>query len=374
MSENTSQELKDELSSIQKNSINYSILTSDQDFHNANIKLNNPKLIKDELLHYQNIFSKLKFLYLEQETRDIFLREISEINYKLPPKESNFINEIEFESFNQETQISKQRLKKNKQKMYNKISQLELITNDTDLLYTNYSNRSRQIQQLLNDEINSLELKINDELMMQNDNQTIMEYMMDSRPSSSVSEMISLSQNNENHNHNHNNQDQVNDNDILKKNAIDKLHEINNDINEITKQYENNLYQIEIITKKLNDLNDILKNLKPREYKDDKLQKYTKWSTEMNEILTKLSIINKVELNKEAGTTSGNEYRLSISYGDSGTNNLIIKYHEGDWKIVSLQGYKDNNNNNKLISKINSLGNQNDFFKAIAQFIVELTK
>ncbi|KGT63488.1 hypothetical protein MEK_06028 [Candida albicans 12C] len=374
MSENTSQELKDELSSIQKNSINYSILTSDQDFHNANIKLNNPKLIKDELLHYQNIFSKLKFLYLEQETRDIFLREISEINYKLPPKESNFINEIEFESFNQETQISKQRLKKNKQKMYNKISQLELITNDTDLLYTNYSNRSRQIQQLLNDEINSLELKINDELMMQNDNQTIMEYMMDSRPSSSVSEMISLSQNNENHNHNHNNQDQVNDNDILKKNAIDKLHEINNDINEITKQYENNLYQIEIITKKLNDLNDILKNLKPREYKDDKLQKYTKWSTEMNEILTKLSIINKVELNKEEGTTSGNEYRLSISYGDSGTNNLIIKYHEGDWKIVSLQGYKDNNNNNKLISKINSLGNQNDFFKAIAQFIVELTK
>ena len=374
MSENTSQELKDELSSIQENSINYSILTSDQDFHNANIKLNNPKLIKDELLHYQNIFSKLKFLYLEQETRDIFLREISEINYKLPPKESNFINEIEFESFNQETQISKQRLKKNKQKMYNKISQLELITNDTDLLYTNYSNRSRQIQQLLNDEINSLELKINDELMMQNDNQTIMEYMMDSRPSSSVSEMISLLQNNENHNHNHNNQDQVNDNDILKKNAIDKLHEINNDINEITKQYENNLYQIEIITKKLNDLNDILKNLKPREYKDDKLQKYTKWSTEMNEILTKLSIINKVELNKEAGTTSGNEYRLSISYGDSGTNNLIIKYHEGDWKIVSLQGYKDNNNNNKLISKINSLGNQNDFFKAIAQFIVELTK
>lgn len=374
MSENTSQELKDELSSIQENSINYSILTSDQDFHNANIKLNNPKLIKDELLHYQNIFSKLKFLYLEQETRDIFLREISEINYKLPPKESNFINEIEFESFNQETQISKQRLKKNKQTMYNKISQLELITNDTDLLYTNYSNRSRQIQQLLNDEINSLELKINDELMMQNDNQTIMEYMMDSRPSSSVSEMISLLQNNENHNHNHNNQDQVNDNDILKKNAIDKLHEINNDINEITKQYENNLYQIEIITKKLNDLNDILKNLKPREYKDDKLQKYTKWSTEMNEILTKLSIINKVELNKEAGTTSGNEYRLSISYGDSGTNNLIIKYHEGDWKIVSLQGYKDNNNNNKLISKINSLGNQNDFFKAIAQFIVELTK
>lgn len=374
MSENTSQELKDELSSIQENSINYSILTSDQDFHNANIKLNNPKLIKDELLHYQNIFSKLKFLYLEQETRDIFLREISEINYKLPPKESNFINEIEFESFNQETQISKQRLKKNKQKMYNKISQLELITNDTDLLYTNYSNRSRQIQQLLNDEINSLELKINDELMMQNDNQTIMEYMMDSRPSSSVSEMISLLQNNENHNHNHNNQDQVNDNDILKKNAIDKLHEINNDINEITKQYENNLYQIEIITKKLNDLNDILKNLKPREYKDDKLQKYTKWSIEMNEILTKLSIINKVELNKEEGTTSGNEYRLSISYGDSGTNNLIIKYHEGDWKIVSLQGYKDNNNNNKLISKINSLGNQNDFFKAIAQFIVELTR
>ncbi|KHC28695.1 Hap43p-induced protein [Candida albicans Ca6] len=374
MSENTSQELKDELSSIQKNSINYSILTSDQDFHNANIKLNNPKLIKDELLHYQNIFSKLKFLYLEQETRDIFLREISEINYKLPPKESNFINEIEFESFNQETQISKQRLKKNKQTMYNKISQLELITNDTDLLYTNYSNRSRQIQQLLNDEINSLELKINDELMMQNDNQTIMEYMMDSRPSSSVSEMISLSQNNENHNHNHNNQDQVNDNDILKKNAIDKLHEINNDINEITKQYENNLYQIEIITKKLNDLNDTLKNLKPREYKDDKLQKYTKWSIEMNEILTKLSIINKVELNKEEGTTSGNEYRLSISYGDSGTNNLIIKYHEGDWKIVSLQGYKDNNNNNKLISKINSLGNQNDFFKAIVQFIVELTR
>lgn len=374
MSENTSQELKDELSSIQENSINYSILTSDQDFHNANIKLNNPKLIKDELLHYQNIFSKLKFLYLEQETRDIFLREISEINYKLPPKESNFINEIEFESFNQETQISKQRLKKNKQTMYNKISQLELITNDTDLLYTNYSNRSRQIQQLLNDEINSLELKINDELMMQNDNQTIMEYMMDSRPSSSVSEMISLLQNNENHNHNHNNQDQVNDNDILKKNAIDKLHEINNDINEITKQYENNLYQIEIITKKLNDLNDILKNLKPREYKDDKLQKYTKWSIEMNEILTKLSIINKVELNKEEGTTSGNEYRLSISYGDSSTNNLIIKYHEGDWKIVSLQGYKDNNNNNKLISKINSLGNQKDFFKAIAQFIVELTK
>ncbi|KHC54716.1 hypothetical protein MGE_05969 [Candida albicans P75010] len=374
MSENTSQELKDELSSIQENSINYSILTSDQDFHNANIKLNNPKLIKDELLHYQNIFSKLKFLYLEQETRDIFLREISEINYKLPPKESNFINEIEFESFNQETQISKQRLKKNKQKMYNKISQLELITNDTDLLYTNYSNRSRQIQQLLNDEINSLELKINDELMMQNDNQTIMEYMMDSRPSSSVSEMISLSQNNENHNHNHNNQDQVNDNDILKKNAIDKLHEINNDINEITKQYQNNLYQIEIITKKLNDLNDILKNLKPREYKDDKLQKYTKWSIEMNEILTKLSIINKVELNKEEGTTSGNEYRLSISYGNSSTNNLIIKYNEGDWKIVSLQGYKDNNNNNKLISKINSLGNQNDFFKAIAQFIVELTK
>ena len=109
----------------------------------------------------------------------------------------------------------------------------------------------------------------------------------------------------------------------------------------------------------------LLKNLKPREYKDDKLQKYTKWSIEMNEILTKLSIINKVELNKEEETTSGNEYRLSISYGNSSTNNLIIKYNEGDWKIVSLQGYKDNNNNNKLISKINSLGNQNDFLKQL---------
>ena len=57
----------------------------------------------------------------------------------------------------------------------------------------------------------------------------------------------------------------------------------------------------------------------------------------MNEILTKLSIINKVELNKEEGTTSGNEYRLSISYGDS-TNNLIIKYMK---EIGKLFHYKD---------------------------------
>ncbi|CAX40207.1 conserved hypothetical protein [Candida dubliniensis CD36] len=355
MSEITSQELKDELSSIQENSVNYSILTSEQDFHNANIKLSNPKLIKDELLHYQNIFSKLKFLYLEQETRDIFLREISEINYKLPPKDKNFINDSDFQLLEQETQISKQRLKHNKQDMYKKISQLERITNETDLLYTNYNNRCRQIQESINEEVNSLEMKI-DELVNQNeDNHTIMEYMMDSRPSS-VSEMISSQ-----------------DKDILKQDAIDKLHEINKDINDTTTQYKNSSHQIETISNKLNDLNKILNDLQPMDYKDDKLQKYTKWCIEMNEILTKLSVVDKIELNQEEEKPhSQNEYCLSINWSSgNGQNKLVIKYHEGDWKITSLQGFKGNNT--KIISRINSLGNQNDFFKAIAQFIIELT-
>ncbi|EGW34111.1 uncharacterized protein SPAPADRAFT_59533, partial [Spathaspora passalidarum NRRL Y-27907] len=108
----------------------YWILSAEKDFKSANIKLTNPRYIDDEIANEKNILSKLKFLYLEQETRYEFLKHICENNQD--------ITDLQVEEIRESTQESKLRLKHLKQQLNQQIGDLETITKEVSDLYEKY--------------------------------------------------------------------------------------------------------------------------------------------------------------------------------------------------------------------------------------------
>ncbi|EMG48126.1 hypothetical protein G210_1367 [Candida maltosa Xu316] len=141
------QQLQQELQKINKDS-NYSILTVDQDFKNEEINLKHPRDIHEALKNNENTFQKLKFTYLEQETRDNVLRQIAEMDYKLSADEG-FVTQREFELQQELTTDTKQTLKKNKVQMNDKIDNLVTIANEIDELLQENNDRTSQVKDLL---------------------------------------------------------------------------------------------------------------------------------------------------------------------------------------------------------------------------------
>lgn len=122
-----------------------SINNSKQEF--SNIGIENPKLINEEISHQKQKFSKLKFQYLEQETRDKFLRII--LNNSLT------ITKDDIDRIVQENEQVKSKLKGLKNETTSKQEEISTLTGEInelnqefELENDNYNNAMKQIQQM----------------------------------------------------------------------------------------------------------------------------------------------------------------------------------------------------------------------------------
>lgn len=108
-------------------------------------RISNPTLIDEEIAYYKQYLSKLKFLYLEQETRDKFLRRI------LIDKRLDISNE-EITTITEENNELKANLKQLKGEIDTVISKIEGLTNEII--------ESNQIYRQKSTEINGLTTEI----------------------------------------------------------------------------------------------------------------------------------------------------------------------------------------------------------------------
>lgn len=118
-------------------------------------ELENPTSVKDEIKYQQDNFSKLKFQYLEQETRDKFLRNLlnNDIN--------GLINNDELVKRQHENGEIKTRLKHLKKTMNGKQADINTISERILQQYHQYHEQLQKNDSLLSD-ITDLEKKIAD--------------------------------------------------------------------------------------------------------------------------------------------------------------------------------------------------------------------
>lgn len=116
-------------------------------------KLVNPKTINDETNKQKSYFNKLKFQYLEQETRDKFLRIL--LN-------NESIDNTDLNDIQGENQHIKQRLKDLKTQMNDKQSDINEVTNEILELHNNFENKLSQTNEILT-RISEIETQINNE-------------------------------------------------------------------------------------------------------------------------------------------------------------------------------------------------------------------
>lgn len=122
-----------------------SINNSKQEF--SNIGIENPKLINEEISHQKQKFSKLKFQYLEQETRDKFLRII--LNNSLT------ITKDDIDRIGKENEQVKSKLKGLKNETTSKQDEISTLTGEInelnqefELENDSYNSAMQQIQQM----------------------------------------------------------------------------------------------------------------------------------------------------------------------------------------------------------------------------------
>ena len=134
-----------------------SILSSQKDFQSHMNKINetveNPILINDEINFQKENFSKLKFQYLEQETKEKFLRSL----FDNPPIS---IQQEDINKLQEENVHSKQALKALKESMNNKMNDIHEISRETVELNEEYQHKYNETNKML-DEVLRMEEKIN---------------------------------------------------------------------------------------------------------------------------------------------------------------------------------------------------------------------
>lgn len=132
---------------------NYTFLQGKEEFENSDAHLANPSTIDEELQYQHQIFSRLRFAYSEQETRDKFLRKMSEMT------SINDIDDLDLQAIEAERSRKKASLKQNKVELEAQIARSEEITRENILLYKQYGEKAKRAQDLLQS-IQDLEAQI----------------------------------------------------------------------------------------------------------------------------------------------------------------------------------------------------------------------
>ena len=252
-----------------------SILSSQKDFQSHMNKINetveNPILINDEINFQKENFSKLKFQYLEQETKEKFLRSL----FDNPPIS---IQQEDINKLQEENVHSKQALKALKESMNNKMNDIHEISRETVELNEEYQNKYNETNKML-DEVLRMEEKINSIIDNQQDEtKEIIKSLIDL--SSGMKEkdltkiMISAS--------NKSLQDYT-----TAPQSGNELH-LKNQLNENQQQH------LQKLQEKLTALKFNLLNVEDNKEPNDN-QFYAQWVKEMNEILIGLNDLSYIK-------------------------------------------------------------------------------
>lgn len=332
-----SADLKQLLASI---NLEYSFTAAEQEFADSNVKLENPRHIHEEFSYQKQLFSKLKFIYLEQETRDKFLRKISEIS-------SDDLKAEDVGQIETETIAKKAAFRRLKSEMSQQIDLLDSVVLENIELYDKSRAKLDETNFLLG-EIGELETKINGILEEEdeiNQNSQLISSLVDSEGYDETNfENVVTGVNEE----------------VNKK--LELLNELTSEIEE--KQTTNSEQQ-----RHLQESTDELQKLKnaaetgignqvvEEEAKADPEQSYAKWCVEMNRIVAKYFDVKFLRL--KAIPKAG--YELTIQ----NTPQPVVITFNGDFKVTDVEGPTDEKWKRKLFD---SCGNE-DLVKELALFI-----
>lgn len=289
----------------------YAILNAQTEFEQSQIKITNPSLINDEFSHQREIFSKLKFIYLEQETRDKFLRRISELT-TIENIESGDVQLVSEQSL-----VKKSELKALKNELDEQLIQFKNITQENNDLYKEYETRLEK-NNLLLDELSRLDDEVEKALQDSKDYYEIFDNLPgttaketsggdESKISEEIQLMISTKENE------------------LQKTLLE--------LDSLTKNVETKA-SLAQSQQKLNEQSlDMLTHLKAQKVEDgapisDDFQRYCIWCKEINEILIKFTDISNMEL-KQLGQ---DKFKLVLLFVDD----QIVLIYGGGFKILKI--------------------------------------
>ncbi|KAK6456098.1 uncharacterized protein RJT20DRAFT_41677 [Scheffersomyces xylosifermentans] len=320
-------------------SSNFAILQAQKELEASSVKLSNPKRINEELAYQKEIFSKLKFLYLEQETRDKFLRKISELT-------TDHIDTNDLRKIEEETIESKQNLKKLKAKMYQQIDDLDIVVDESYELYEQYEQKIAIANNLLGDISNleeELEDLINDQELF-DDSQIANDILQSGTEVSTIDQIVQL-----------------------KKQELGRqqseLSILVRDLESKRMLNENQQKYIDSSTRKLEELQVLMSNSNSsKSLPDDRFQNYAKWCQGMSDIIIKFTDLKSLRL----VLTAEDNFNLRISVG---SRTVDIEYDQ-KFKLQKVTGLEDKATVEKFVNDVNSktLGEDN-FLKKLVFFI-----
>ncbi|CUM68531.1 uncharacterized protein PRCAT00006257001 [Priceomyces carsonii] len=247
----------------------YSILSLKSEFENLQSKLDNPLLVNEEFKYQKEVFSKLKFQYLEQETRDKFLRKISESN-------DEDISREDVDGMEGETMEKKRELKDLKSQLNNRISDLQATSEEVVKLYDDLNIKIRHTRDKVG-EAEHLESQINDLLKSQAPEKRELINNLDIESQIDIDATMDVY------------------NQILSDRGA-KLRGIGNDINLKRQILANHEQQLHNIATKVNNLQQHILDMSP-DQNLSKTQLFAKWCKEMNGLLLNFTNVKNLTLN-----------------------------------------------------------------------------
>lgn len=138
-------------------------LRSILDPNDLSITQSDQRLAKQsDILLHEKMFKKLKFLYLEQETRHLFLKQVLDSDNQLLTEDQTIFDK-EYNSLQQDASQGKEELKRIKEELKKKINDLTTHTDETYLLLKKFEIRSKNVKDLFS-EFDDLEDRIDDVL------------------------------------------------------------------------------------------------------------------------------------------------------------------------------------------------------------------
>jgi predicted nucleic acid-binding Zn-ribbon protein len=297
MTATTSGQIEQALREIE-NSSDYLFLHAKQEFEESTSKLNGPDVIDDEIARQKSVFSKLKFLYLEQETRDKFLRKISELDALV-------LNEEDISQVEQATVHGKENLKQLKHKMNQQIVDLTTLTKETNQLYSVYTSAVNETNGLIN-EISQLESELH-EIMNESQYKLILE--MESVPAN-IGEYV-----------------QLNEQELDR--AKQRLDAIELQIQHGERENDSKQREIDDLRVSLEILQRRLMEV-PQKV-DDESQLYARWCDDTNEILKSFTNLTNLEIKPiEKGF-----YKYIVTWNRGRVVEVVV---DGDFMVEKVVG------------------------------------
>lgn len=332
------QRIKDSIQSLTTDAT-ISILQAKEEFDNSRCNLDNPNLIKEEVEYQKEIFSKLKFQYLEQETRDKFLRRISE-NDDIEIGRQN-VDDIAIEAGEK-----KQQLKRLKLDLSSKIRDLEEIIEENITLNEEMNTKKESCDKYI-EEIETMETEIDDLIEQNSPLEKEIINCIEVEKDIDVEDLKNYSSG------------------TLEREEI-KLKRLNNEINlrkQMMEDQQQYLQELHEMSSKLDQsLNDIEPNKTP-----NKSQIYAKWCKEMNDLFARIANIDEliISIPRE---NSEQQYDLKVKIGDE----ILSLSFTKNFKITTLS----NNKYSAFIDKINlhNCSTMEEFVQKLAKLINIMVK